>query len=1260
MSIKTSKRIPLKGTFILKMSGIDNEIYRRKITIKQVIGMGATSVCYAVNCDMGDSGIRKMILKQFYPDPYDYELDIEVHQPEVNIKYKDKREDVLKLEKLFMGSYALQNQLADEEELMSVVVRPYEKSFAEKGNYILYEANFGESLDKCQLVDIEEILEMTYKAALALGKLHKKNILHMDLKEENILWVDQKSVKFFDFDSSIDISRREEVDSIRGDKAKYQLIAPELRRNSDIMVIRNHYLKPRVDIYSLAAIMFKLILGRYPEERDCKDFSQASQELQVLFQGEYRGRFTEKEQKFLSFILKKGIHLTERYNDAEKFAEDLKVLINAIGVTKEPKKDYTRANRSMIAAYVLDENPLFEYFKEAREEKSVNVAIVGSSLMRIEFFRHIFACAQTKDTKLKISFYGTDAVEYMKTLKMSFPLLLSTTKIFINGQESRDRELDQVVTKEPLAYLYFYESDSPSKDHQYYLFLEDDCEENYQRARNLQKELSQATKDKVFIGFADSRGDGLDIREKEVEGNITLQPFGCNAKYSIAEKNFNDRVGRLAFAIHQFYTKEWQERIPRKELWKSFIGNNQYNFRSSVRAALAIKYKLASCGCDKSANPARDFYTKVLDSTPEAKNHLTEMLYLEHRSWLCFMILEGYTRPTLAEISRYAYTGNNDHRDTHRKLHPCICSSDPQKGISLDKLSHHEWLNKDSLYEDNLDYLDQMSLFLHRLCEQKVKEIDLEETFRKLKRELNREDIYSDYEESYKWFYSVYKKMLHEEGNGNALWFQCCKEFRKIIVKAYNREIMEAYEEIVSTMKVVEARNEYHDYKSSDLTLIKAIPRLLIEPYYRVIKPLARDRWANLLSTLIVEPKELILLEDRGKEIEESELGKIREFFYKKRGLTELKVIVRKTDSFRTSKRSKKFLFDATGCDRNYTFAGDSDICFYNQKHTITIQEVFSMYGIEIVRTSFEETLGKMRGCYEQLWKVFLANAKKSKWKSIIQFFRNLEEKSSYFLNEFSEEESEYHIDEVNIRLLEDVNITGVLQQLKNSKVIKSYQLSLDMQRLTFVTKAIALREIILKIIHHAQEEPYQHYYRLEKGQGGFRLTNRSKKIIYSQEIIPILSELANLELIKYSVGTKGSEGNCHIKFEQINRAAFQCLLREKDALIAYVYQVVKQDFLVDDIRFNSCVDENIDLLCSKGFNTLYISCCFDKPTCKQLQSIIETKNQYGIHTKAIIIYAGNIGNPEDKLSDVDKELVVIQGVDVFHLRSILRKLISV
>lgn len=138
------------------------------------------------------------------------------------------------------------------------------KSFTEdKYCYLIYEyiegCNLLEYLKGNQNILEEDIKSIIIQIVTGLSILHNNNILHCDLKLENIIITKDKIIKIIDFDLSIICENCDGfiANSIFG---TLQYIAPE---SYDLCI----YSK-KTDIWQLGIIIYILISSRYPHESE--------------------------------------------------------------------------------------------------------------------------------------------------------------------------------------------------------------------------------------------------------------------------------------------------------------------------------------------------------------------------------------------------------------------------------------------------------------------------------------------------------------------------------------------------------------------------------------------------------------------------------------------------------------------------------------------------------------------------------------------------------------------------------------------------------------------------------------------------------------------------------------------------------------------------------------------------------------------------------------------------------------------------------
>ena len=115
-------------------------------------------------------------------------------------------------------------------------------------------------IDKIKNYSLERIYQIFLNLAIALNKIHERNIIHKDIKPSNILYIEENdSISIIDFgiSSQFDIKLREQknVNNLEG-TLKY--ISPEQTGRI------NRSIDQRSDLYSLGITFYQLLTGNLP------------------------------------------------------------------------------------------------------------------------------------------------------------------------------------------------------------------------------------------------------------------------------------------------------------------------------------------------------------------------------------------------------------------------------------------------------------------------------------------------------------------------------------------------------------------------------------------------------------------------------------------------------------------------------------------------------------------------------------------------------------------------------------------------------------------------------------------------------------------------------------------------------------------------------------------------------------------------------------------------------------------------------------
>ena len=115
-------------------------------------------------------------------------------------------------------------------------------------------------IDKKKIFSIKEIISISLQIAYALKEIHKKNIVHRDVKSDNIFISDHNVVKLMDFDLAGPEKAGSEIES-EAFLGTLSYMSPQQAVGESI----DH----RSDIYSLGVIMYEMATGRLPFLANC-------------------------------------------------------------------------------------------------------------------------------------------------------------------------------------------------------------------------------------------------------------------------------------------------------------------------------------------------------------------------------------------------------------------------------------------------------------------------------------------------------------------------------------------------------------------------------------------------------------------------------------------------------------------------------------------------------------------------------------------------------------------------------------------------------------------------------------------------------------------------------------------------------------------------------------------------------------------------------------------------------------------------------
>ncbi len=793
------------------------------------IAYGSSNICYSVRVYTGDSDTigKPMILKEFYPLNKANE-EYEIYRDEKqqlhfffsrDSKEPEAREEVRKRREAVKQAYTLQQKLSAANQTMGIVVYPIAAWGDEEQltYYTLHRADWGKNLEQDPPTNLWEILRVMHSAADSVARMNAQGYVHGDLKPENLLWIDRGTassrVVLFDFDCSFDYKNRNYPDCLRGTPG---YLAPELRSSASIC--RRAVCNPCMDVYALGCILFRLIFdGTFPTEADenshTPDEAPFFSRLKEICNNNisWRGRLSGKQQQELASILWHSIRrerdprLNGRYRKPADLAAALGSLLDNLGIRQLPKDTVSRASYTMLSAEIIDKYPLYHY----KKSDTMDVVLAGISPMRDAFLEHLISACQMLDTTLRVHIISPHVSDYLEQILQTRPALGKVVRIWLNGGSYTGEQYvpnDASIVEQKLAELHCYDAPITAESIQaclqkreadYYLLVDADTDINYHTARALAKQR----KTRAFIGYTDGRGDGFGLRHLPFSDTA---PIGCNERFSVSERSFQTDIVERAFQVHKHYA---DKNADESRLRKEFLEADAYNKSSSIRAALSLAYAADSIGIDlKQAEGAAVFQTRI-EKRGEDYNKL---LWLEHRAWCGYMVMQGYTQPTREQIRAYAFRDDNDQKNKNAKLHPCLCPSRAD-GLELASLSHADWEREET--EAAFDPLDRFSLFFHRLCAQKKHATQIQPL-------LTAMSAYAKSEQETAFLREVQTAcdtMLRGE---NAVWNALQKPAFQ------SNTLANLFDALKTETSFLREYNRYHDFKQSDEDILNAAPAI--------------------------------------------------------------------------------------------------------------------------------------------------------------------------------------------------------------------------------------------------------------------------------------------------------------------------------------------------------------------------------------------------------------------------------------------------
>ena len=264
------------------------KILDNRYEIIEVIGVGGMSVVYKARCNRLNRYVALKVLKDEYS-----------------------------------ADESLRRQFHDESQSVAILSHPnivsvYDVSHFEDTEYIVMELIDGitlkEYLKRRGVLTWKEVTFFSLQIAKALEHAHSRNIIHRDIKPQNIMLLRDGTLKVADFGIAKNMVAQEGTKTMGEAIGSVHYVSPEQAKGSII--------DARSDLYSFGVVMYEMLTGRLPFEGD-SPVSVAIQHINSMALPP--SDFVDGIPKTLESITMKAMNpsLARRYGSATDILRDL-------------------------------------------------------------------------------------------------------------------------------------------------------------------------------------------------------------------------------------------------------------------------------------------------------------------------------------------------------------------------------------------------------------------------------------------------------------------------------------------------------------------------------------------------------------------------------------------------------------------------------------------------------------------------------------------------------------------------------------------------------------------------------------------------------------------------------------------------------------------------------------------------------------------------------------------------------------------------
>jgi len=330
-----------------------------KYRVLRELGRGATSHVYLAEDAFRNREVAIKVVRS-------------AHASDTDLSRRYKR--------VFMNEAALAGRLNHPH-----IVAIYDAASDDEMSYLVMERVDGGTLDQyCTpdaLLPLERLVEIVFKATIALDYAHRQGVIHCDIKPANILIAGETDIKISDFGAAYFGNAEHTFLTGVGSPA---YMSPEQ--------IQERQVTHQTDIYSLGVVMYQLLTGRLPFQGSSRgSLLYQIVNIEAVPPSVIRPMLPPELDRIVLKAMAKS--LTERYATWMDFSRDLAQAFKHLTVPQHSASDTEKFTALRALAFFQDfrDVDLWEALRMSRwERKAAGDVILEQGIVHEGFF--VVAC----------------------------------------------------------------------------------------------------------------------------------------------------------------------------------------------------------------------------------------------------------------------------------------------------------------------------------------------------------------------------------------------------------------------------------------------------------------------------------------------------------------------------------------------------------------------------------------------------------------------------------------------------------------------------------------------------------------------------------------------------------------------------------------------------------------------------------------------------------------------------------------------------